>query len=59
METEPRIRSLQEVSIAVESVEGVSGGTVDVEIIDDGDAACIQAPERSHVERVYREGVKQ
>jgi len=58
METEPRARDLQEVSIAVKGAEGVSGGAVDVEIVDDGDATCVQTTECSLVEWVYREGVE-
>ena len=37
---------------------GVSGGTVDMEIIDDGDTTCVQATECSCVERLHREGVE-
>ena len=58
METEPRVTGLQETSIAVEGAEGVSGGAVDVEIVDDGDATCVQTTECSLVEWVYREGVE-
>ena len=41
METKPRPRGSQKVSIAVKGAEGVSGGAVDVEIIDDGDATYV------------------
>ena len=54
METEPRPGGSQKVSIAVKGAEGVGGGAVDVEIIDDGDATSVQATECSSVERAYR-----
>ena len=57
MEMESRPRGLQEVRIAVKGAEGVSGGAVDVEIVDDGNATCVQTMECSLVEWVYREGV--
>ena len=58
METKPRPRGSQKVSIAVKGAEGVSGGAVDVEIVDDGDATCVQTTECSIVVWVYREGVE-